>query len=290
MALRNTQDNSDNKPEAPGTKAVFNSPNHNTEPTADEIIGSMSDSFAWFFSRPAALYKWCTAPKGGQRIFLGSIAIYFWLCSAESYWQALAIGNQFSKTGKFDGSYIAETHPSFMPKPFSPNNGNIQNIGTAIADPNFYITGIISIVILGVQANLQRGKKSVAKAKQDYESVKNFRVGEVPKESIDVVHIEAKAYKQAGTANHKKIAGTVRASYVVDVAAAVAPLYRFMFLSPSAFVTCAIWTYINVFAAEKFVALWQANEDIVKAEGNSKRFPKLLNFRKSLSKKQSKSA
>ncbi|WP_415354621.1 hypothetical protein [Leptolyngbya sp. FACHB-1624] len=279
MALRSAQNNStQTKPESSTAQPA--KANHNTEPTADELFGSMADSIAWFFSRPAALYKWCTAPRGGQRIFLGSIAIYFWLCSAESYWQALAIGNHFSKTGKFDGSYIAETHPSFMPKPFSPNNGNIQNIGIAFADPNFYVTGIISIVILGVQANLQRGKKSVAKAKQDYESVKNFRVGDVPKEAIDVVHIEARAYKQAGTANHKKISGVVRASYVVDIASAVAPLYRFMFLSPSAFVTSAIWTYINVFAAEKFVALWQANEDIVKAESESKRFPKVLNFRK----------
>ncbi|MBN8564518.1 MAG: hypothetical protein J0L70_28710 [Leptolyngbya sp. UWPOB_LEPTO1] len=279
MALRSAQGNS-TQPKATGSDSTQPKSNHNTEPTADEIFSSLADTIAWFFSRPAALYKWCTAPRGGQRIFLGSIAIYFWLCSAESYWQALAIGNHFSKTGKFDGSYIAETHPSFMPKPFSPNNGNIQNIGVAFADPNFYVTGVISIVILGVQANLQRGKKSVAKAKQDYESVKNFRVGEVPKEAIDVVHIEAKAYKQAGTANHKKISGVVRASYVVDIASAVAPLYRFMFLSPSAFVTSVIWTYINVFAAEKFVALWQANEDIVKAENESKRFPKVLNFRK----------
>ncbi|BAS54256.1 hypothetical protein LBWT_1420 [Leptolyngbya boryana IAM M-101] len=279
MALRTTQGNSNqNKTESPTAQPAKT--NHDTNPSPDEIFGSMADCIAWFFSRPAALYKWCTAPRGGQRIFLGSIAIYFWLCSAESYWQALAIGNYFSKTGKFDGSYIAETHPSFMPKPFSPNNGNIQNIGVAFADPNFYVTGIISIVILGVQANLQRGKKSVAKAKQDYESVKNLRVGEVPKDSIDVVKIEARAYKQAGTANHKKISGAVRASYAVDVASAVAPLYRFMFLSPSAFVTCAIWTYINVFAAEKFVALWQANEDIVKTENESKRFPKWLNFRK----------
>lgn len=283
MAMRNAQDNSP-EPTQP-TKA-----NHDTNPTTDEIIGSMGDTIAWFFSRPAALYKWCTAPKGGQRIFLGSIAIYFWLCSAESYWQALAIGNQFSKTGKFDGSYIAETHPSFMPKPFSPNNGSIQNIGVAFADPNFYVTGIISLVILGVQANLQRGKKSVAKAKQDYESVKNLRVGDVPKDAIDLAHVEAKAYKQAGTANHKKIAGVVRASYVVDIASAVAPLYRFMFLSPSAFITCVIWTYINTFAAEKFVALWQANEDIVKAENESKRFPKVLNFKKSLFKGKSESA
>ncbi|MBN8563434.1 MAG: hypothetical protein J0L70_23130 [Leptolyngbya sp. UWPOB_LEPTO1] len=279
MALRSAQNNStQTKPES-STRQPSKA-NHNTEPTADELFGSMADSIAWFFSRPADLYKWCTAPRGGQRIFLGSIAIYFWLCSAESYWQALAIGNYFSKTGKFDGSYIAETHPSFMPKPFSPNNGNIQNIGIAFADPNFYVTGIISIVVLGVQANLQRGKKSVAKAKQDYESVKNFRVGEVPKEAIDVVHIEAQAYKQAGTSNHKKISGAVRASYAVDVAAAIAPLHRFMFLSPGAFVTCAIWTYINVLAAEKFVGLWQANEDIIKAEGDSKRFPKVLNFRK----------
>jgi hypothetical protein len=276
MAMRtNSQDKSTETTTEQATKA-----NHNTEPTADELVGSFADTIAWFFSRPAALYKWCTAPTGGQRIFLGSIAIYFWLCSAESYWQALAIGNYFSKTGKFDGSYIAETHPSFMPKPFSPNNGNIQNIGVAFADPNFYVTGIISIVVLGVQANLQRGKKSVAKAKQDYESVKNFRVGNVPKEAIDVVHIEAKAYKEAGTANHKKISGVVRGSYAVDLAAAIAPLYRFMFLSPGAFVTCAIWVYINTFMAEKFVGLWQANEDIVKAESNSKRFPKLLNFRK----------
>jgi hypothetical protein len=279
MALRNAQDNS-TQPKATGPDSTQPKSNHNTEPTMDDILASMADTIAWFFSRPAALYKWCTAPRGGQRIFLGSMAIYFWLCSAESYWQALAIGNYFSKTGKFDGSYIAETHPSFMPKPFSPNNGSIQNIGVAFADPNFYVTGIISIVILGVQANLQRGKKSVAKAKQDYEAVKNFRVGDVPKEAIDVVKIEARAYKEAGTANHKKIAGVVRASYVVDISAAVAPLYRFMFLSPSAFVTCAIWTYINVFAAEKFVALWQANEDIVKAESESKRFPKVLNFRK----------
>lgn len=256
----------------------------------DEIFGSLADSIAWFFSRPAALYKWCTAPRGGQRIFLGTIAIYFWLVSAEAYWQALAIGTQFSKTGKLDATYIAETHPSFMPKPFSPNNGDIQNIGIAIADPNFYVTGAISLVILGIQANLQRGKKSVAKAKQDYELVKNFRVGDVPKDAIDVVHAEAKAYKQSGMANHRMIAGLVRSSYFVDIAANVAPLYRFMFTGLGGFVASAVWLYLGVWGAEKFVNLWQANEDIVKAESESKRFPKLLKFRQRKESEKSESA
>lgn len=275
MALRNSS-----KAQASEKTATQAKSNHDTTPSADEVFGSLADSIAWFFSRPAALYKWCTAPRGGQRIFLGSIAIYFWLVSAEAYWQALAIGTQFSKTGKFDATYIAETHPSFMPKPFSPNNGNIQNIGIAIADPNFYVTGILSIVVLGVQANLQRGKKSVGKAKQDYESVKNFRVGDVPKDAIDVVHEEAKAYKKSGMANHRMIAGVVRGSYFVDIAANIAPLYRFMFTGLGGFVTSAVWLYLGVFAAEKFVNLWQANEDIVKAESESKRFPKVLNLRK----------
>lgn len=271
MALRSTQGNS--------PKATEPKSNHNTEPSADEIFGSLADSIAWFFSRPAALYKWCTAPRGGQRIFLGSIAIYFWLVSAEAYWQALAIGTQFSKTGKLDAAYISETHPSFMPKPFSPNSGNIQNIGIAVADPNFYITGILSIVVLGIQANLQRGKKSVSKAKQDYESVKNFRVGEVPKDAIDVVSAEAKAYKTAGMANHRMIAGVVRGSYFIDIAANLAPLYRFMFTGTGGFVASVVWLYLGVWGAEKFVNLWQANEDIVKTETESKRFPKILNFR-----------
>lgn len=277
MAFRNqsksTQAKGTETPEAPKAKS-----NHNTEPSADEIFGSLADSIAWFFSRPAALYKWCTAPRGGQRIFLGSIAIYFWLVSAEAYWQALAIGVHFSQTGKFDATHTAQTHPSFMPKPFSPNSGNIQNIGVAIADPNFYVTGIISIVILGVQANLQRGKKSVAKAKQDYESVKNFRVGEVPSDAIDLVSAEAQAYKKAGMANHKMMAGTVRASYFIDIAANLAPLYRFMFTDLGGFVASSVWLYLGVWGAEKFVNLWQTNEDIVKNEPRSNRFPKVLKF------------
>ena len=170
-----------------------NTDNHNTDPTFEDAIESLSDSVAWFFSRPAALYKWLTAPKGGNRIVLGSLTIYFWAVSAEAYWQALEVGTHFAKTGKL--TQHTETHPSFVPKPFSPNSGNLQNAGVAFSDPSFYVTSIISLAILGIQANLQRGKSSVTQAKRDYEAVKNFRVGEVPKDAIDVVKIEAKAYK-----------------------------------------------------------------------------------------------
>ena len=55
-------------------------PNHSTDPVFDEILSQFSDSIAWFFSRPAALYKWLTAPKGGNRIFLSAIAVYSGQC------------------------------------------------------------------------------------------------------------------------------------------------------------------------------------------------------------------
>ena len=74
-----------------------NTDNHNTDPTFEDAIESLSDSVAWFFSRPAALYKWLTAPKGGNRIVLGSLTIYFWAVSAEAYWQALEVGTHFAK-------------------------------------------------------------------------------------------------------------------------------------------------------------------------------------------------
>lgn len=277
MPLRS---NSQSKTTASKTADTSKERSQTTDANFDDVFGELSNTIAWFFSRPAAMYKWCTAPHGGQRIFLGSLAIYFWLCSAEAYWQALAVGEQFAKTGKLDASYIGTTHPSFMPKPFSPNTGSIQNAGVALTDPNFAITGIISIVILGVQANLQRGKKSIHKAKRDYEAVKNFKVGDVPKDAIDVVREEAKAYKESGMANHKMISGAVTASYFVDIAANVAPLWRFAFASTGSFIASAVWVYIGVFAAEKFVNLWQANEDIVKADRESKRFPRVLPFKR----------
>lgn len=248
--------------------------NHNTDPTFEDAIESLSDSVAWFFSRPAALYKWLTAPKGGNRIVLGSLTIYFWAVSAEAYWQALEVGTNFAKTGKL--TQHTETHPSFVPKPFSPNSGNLQNAGVAFSDPSFYVTSIISLAILGIQANLQRGKSSVTQAKRDYEAVKNFRVGEVPSDAIDVVKIEARAYKKAGSHTAKNISSVVRASYFIDIAGNAAPYWGMLFSGLGGFVASAVWIYLGVFGAEKFLALWQRNEDLAKADTASKRFPKVL--------------
>ena len=250
--------------------------NHSTDPTFDDAIESLSDSVAWFFSRPAALYKWLTAPKGGNRIVLGSLTIYFWAVSAEAYWQALDVGTQFAKTGKL--TQHSTTHPSFVPKPFSPNSGSLQNAGVAFSDPSFYVTSIISLAILGIQANLQRGKSSVPQAKRDYEAVKKFRVGEVPSDAIDLVKIEAEAYKKAGAHTAKNIAGVVRASYLVDIAGNGAAYWSVLFSSLGGFVASAVWIYVGVFGAEKFLALWERNENLAKADSTSKRFPKVLAF------------
>ena len=253
-----------------------NTDNHSTDPTLDDAIESLSDSAAWFFSRPAALYKWLTAPKGGNRIVLGCLTIYFWAVSAEAYWQALDVGTQFAKTGKL--TQHTETHPSFVPKPFSPNSGNLQNAGVAFSDPSFYVTSIISLAILGIQANLQRGKSSVPQAKRDYEAIKKFRVGEVPSDAIDLVKIEAEAYKKAGAHTAKNIAGVVRASYLVDIAGNGAAYWPVLFSSFGGFVASAVWIYVGVFGAEKFLALWERNENLAKADSTSKRFPKILAF------------
>jgi len=65
MAISKSRSNST------ATKSAQPTDNHNTDPTFEDAIESLSDSVAWFFSRPAALYKWLTAPKGGNRIVLG---------------------------------------------------------------------------------------------------------------------------------------------------------------------------------------------------------------------------
>ena len=69
MAISNSRTNSSN---STATKSAQPSTdNHSTDPTFEDAIENLSDSVAWFFSRPAALYKWLTAPKGGNRIVLG---------------------------------------------------------------------------------------------------------------------------------------------------------------------------------------------------------------------------
>ena len=125
---------------------------------------------------------------------------------------------------------------------------------------------------------MQRGKKSIVQAKRDYESVKNFRVGDVPKDAIDIVEHEALAYKQAGSHKAKTIAGTVRTSYLIDYAANTAAYWQFAFSGMGGFVASAIWIWAGVNGAEKFVKLWQHNEDAVKAESKGSRFPKVIPF------------
>jgi hypothetical protein len=245
--------------------------NRSTEPDFDEVLEGLSDSIAWFLSRPAALYKWMTAPHGGQRIILSALTLYWWAVSAEAYWQALGEGQNFIQKG------TAIKHEPFVPKPFSPNSGNLQNAGQAFADPSFYVTAIISLAILGVQANLQRGKKSIIQAKRDYESVKNFKVGEVAKDAIDIVEIKAKEYKESGTHQAKQNAGLVRASYLVDIAGNAGAYAAYLATGQlGAIVASAVWIYGGVFGAEKFLGLWQQNEDQLKGRGRSLKFPNLL--------------
>jgi hypothetical protein len=249
-------------------------PNRSTDPDFDEVLEGLSDSIAWFLSRPAALYKWMTAPHGGQRIILSALTLYWWAVSAEAYWQALGEGQNFIHKG------TAIKHEPFVPKPFSPNSGNLQNAGQAFADPSFYVTAIISLAILGVQANLQRGKKSIGQAKRDYESVKNFRVGEVHKDAIDIVEVKAKEYKESGTHQAKQNAELVKASYLVDIAGNAGAYAAYLATGQlGAIVASAVWIYGGVFGAEKFLGLWQQNEDALKRRGRSLKFPHLLKGR-----------
>ena len=242
-----------------------------TDPDFDEVLSGLSDSLAWFLSRPAALYKWLTAPQGGQRIILSALTLYWWSVSAEAYWQALGEGQNFIHKG------TAIKHEPFVPKPFSPNSGNLQNAGQAFGDPSFYVTAVISLAILGVQANLQRGKKSIGQAKRDYESVKNFRVGEVPKDAIDIVEVKAQEYKEAGTHQAKQNAGLVRASYLVDIAGNAGAYAAYLATGQlGAIIAPAVWIYGGVFGAEKFLSLWQQNEDALKGRERSLKFPNLL--------------
>jgi hypothetical protein len=99
------------------------SPTRSTDPDFDEVLEGLSDSIAWFLSRPAALYKWMTAPHGGQRIILSALTLYWWAVSAEAYWQALGEGQNFIYKS------TAIKHEPFVPKPFSPNSGSLENAG-----------------------------------------------------------------------------------------------------------------------------------------------------------------
>jgi hypothetical protein len=98
------------------TKSANPQTDRSTDPDFDEVLEGLSDSIAWFLSRPASLYKWMTAPQGGQRIILSLLTLYWWAVSAEAYWQALGEGQNFIQKG------TAIKHEPFVPKPFSPNS------------------------------------------------------------------------------------------------------------------------------------------------------------------------
>jgi hypothetical protein len=107
--------------------------------------------------------------------------------------------------------------------------------------------------------------------------VKNFKVGEVSKDAIDIVEVKAKEYKESGTHQAKQNAGLVRASYLVDIAGNAGAYAAYLATGQlGAIVASAVWIYAGVFGAEKFLGLWQQNEDQLKGRGRSLKFPNLL--------------
>lgn len=185
---------------------------------------------------PARIINFLTTPPGSA-IMIGLGVLYFAGVSAEGYWQAMNTGN-----------------PAFIPKPFVNDEANLLFFLVAIVSPSFWMAGIVSLIVQGIQAFVLR-ELEIERAKAEYEAVKNYRVPDPVEGQLDIAEYRRRKFKSIGMRTIRTRGALIALTYAIDTGIA---FWNFPIVGQStgAVVINLVWILASIFGTESMINLF----------------------------------
>ncbi|HEY9876862.1 MAG TPA: hypothetical protein V6D29_00340 [Leptolyngbyaceae cyanobacterium] len=178
---------------------------------------------------PVRVLWWLTSPAGSC-ISLGILTVYFVLVNVEGYYQSM------KEVG------------AFLPKPFI-EDGSLLNLLLALTDLTFWIAVVVSIAVQGVQSWVMRDI-DVARAKAEYEAVKDYRVPDADPDAIDLAEYRRQRLKSAGMKAVRSFGLAIAITYFCDISTALNNYPLIGTDGVSEFVKHLVWCFISILGAE----------------------------------------
>ena len=185
---------------------------------------------------PARLINWLTTPPGNA-IMIGLGVLYFGAVSAEGYWQAMNANN-----------------PAFVPKPFVNDGADLRYIFTALTSAAFLMAAIVSLIVQGIQAFVLR-EIDIAKAKAEYEAIKDYRVPSPEEGQLDLAEYRRRRFKSVGMRTVRTRGALILLTYAIDAGIA---FWNYPVIGQSAgeMVINLVWILASIFGTEAMINLF----------------------------------
>lgn len=221
-----------------GSKTNTSTNGHRTSnrTTGGDAVTGISRVLVTILTVPARLINWLTTPPGNA-IMIGLGVLYFSAVSAEGYWQAMNPNN-----------------PAFVPKPFVRDGADLRYLITAIIAPSFWMASVVSLIIQGIQAFVLR-EVEIARAKAEYESVKDFRVPNPEEGQIDLAEYRRRKLKSIGMRTIRTRGALILLTYAIDTGVAHSN-YPVVGQSAGEFAVNLVWMLASIFGTEAMINLF----------------------------------
>jgi hypothetical protein len=204
-------------------------------PGSDAASG-ISRAIVLILTVPARLINWLTTPPGNA-IMIGLGVLYFGSVSAEGYWQAMNPNN-----------------PAFVPKPFVNDGADLKFIFSALIAPSFWMAAVVSLIVQGIQAFVLR-EIDIAKAKAQYEAIKDYRVPDPEEGQLDLAEYRRRRFKSVGMRTVRTRGALIALTYVIDAGIAFWN-YPVIGQSTGEMVINLVWILASIFGTEAMINLF----------------------------------
>jgi hypothetical protein len=210
-----------------------------TQSPGSDAASGISRVLVLILTAPARLINWLTTPPGNA-IMIGLGVLYFGAVSAEGYWQAMNANN-----------------PAFVPKPFVNDGADLRYIFIALVAPAFWMAAVVSLIVQGIQAFVLR-EIDIAKAKADYEAIKDYRVPDPEEGQLDLAEYRRRRFKSVGMRTIRTRGALIALTYAIDAGIAFWN-YPVMGRGTGEMVINLVWILASIFGTEAMINLfWNA--------------------------------
>lgn len=219
-----------------GSKSSANGHRSTSNHPGNDAATGISRVLVLILTTPARLINWLTTPPGNA-IMIGLGVLYFGAVSAEGYWQAMNANN-----------------PAFVPKPFVNDGADLRFIFAALIAPSFWMASVVSLIVQGIQAFVLR-EIDIAKAKAEYEAVKDYRVPDPEEGQLDLAEYRRRRFKSVGMRTVRTRGALIALTYAIDAGIAFWN-YPVIGQSTGEMIINLVWILASIFGTEAMINLF----------------------------------
>jgi hypothetical protein len=140
-------------------------------------------------------------------------------------------------------------NPAFVPKPFVNDGADLRFIFTALIAPSFWMAAVVSLIVQGIQAFVLR-EIDIAKAKAEYEAIKDYRVPDPEEGQLDLAEYRRRRrFKSVGMRTVRTRGALIALTYAIDASIAFWN-YPVMGQSTGEMIVNLVWMLASIFGAE----------------------------------------